>query len=480
MYNLYIPISIYKSLGLKETFAKEKMEDHKTVFKRLKDIVEKSEYQKDLHFSDEKKDEEETLIRTHFLNIQRRETWSYNCNLKLDCSGDISNPTSVSYRVRTLPYHGLLYTILVQKLPAIKANKGFEIRWCPNIGSNIVKSANFQVNDVVWQSLDSVYFDDYHTKYSNEPKEVLNKDLGNIPHLQEWSSLLPSSMTFFRIPWFYSLHTSKMFPLYFCGKEDRIEHILDLRRHLKDLLMIRSIDTGEMIPFDEACISVGGTSSLELPAPEMRGEYVMMSDMECEHNRCNGSKYHNEVFDIDNVKAIDSDNTVSVNSTVSIKIKDMPFPVHTIHWKAQNASASSVNYLSNYSTNSEDHTSGTNPIKWSSLSCQQGILFKNLENYICDRIIPSNHFKRIPDFPGYGCWTNAIAASDPLYPKPGIKLDEAELTLRVEDTENPDNKDKFKVHTRIIYTYRITFKDYPKTEAERNSKGIEVEISGDL
>jgi len=457
------------------------MEDHKTVFKRLKDVVEKSQYQKDLHFADEKKEDEETLIRTHFLNIQRRETWSYRCNLKLDCNGDISNPTSISYRVRTLPYHGLLYTVLVQRLPQIKAAKGFEIRWCPNVGSNVVKNAEFHVNDGVWQTLDSVYFDDYHMKYSTESKEVMNKNLGNTEELQTWSSELPSAMTFFRIPWFYSLHTSKMFPLYFCGKEDRIEHVLNLRRNLKDLLMVRSIDSGEMIPFDEACVTVsGGTGSFELAAPEMRGEYVMMSDMECEHNRCNGSKYHTEIFDIDNVKSVDSDNVVGINSTVSIKIKDMPFPVHTIHWKAANVTAASNNYLSNYSTNSEDHSLGVSPIRWASLTCPQGILFKNLENYICDNILPSNHFNRIPDFPGYGCWTNAISAADPLYPKPGIKLDEGELTLRVEDSENPSNADKFRVHARIIYTYRVTFKDYPKTEAERNSKGIDVEISGDL
>lgn len=450
------------------------MEDHKTVFNRLKTLVEKSQYQRDLHFSEDK--EEETLIRTHFLNIKRRETWSYQNNLKLECSGDISNPSRIFYKVRTVPYHGLLYTVLIQRLPAIKAAKGFEIRWCPNIGSNVVKNADFQVNDTVWQSLDSSYFDDYHAKISNEPKEVLAKNLGNTPDLQEWSSELPASMTFFRIPWFYSLHTSKMFPLYYCGKEDRIEHILTLRRSLRELIMIRSISTGEMIPFDEACLNV---QSLELPAPEMRGEYVMMSDMECEHNRCSSSKYHTEVFDIDNVKSIVTDNPIRANTSVSLKIKDMPFPVHTIHWKAENFTASSLNYLSNYSSNPLDHTKGQNPIKTVSLTCPQGILFKNVESYVSDLIIPSNHFNRIPDHPGYGCWTNAVAAADPLYPKPGIKLDGGELTFRVED-EDPENTNKYHIQVRVVYTYRVSFKDYPKTESERNSKGIDVEISGDL
>ncbi len=452
------------------------MEDHKTVFKRLKDLVEKSSYQKDLHFSDESK-EEETLIRTHFLNIKRRETWAYRCNLKLDCNGDISNPSNISYRVRTLPYHGLIYTILVQKLPVVKAAPGFEIRWCPNVGSNIVKQAEFQVNDYVWQTLDSVYFDNYHSKICTTDKETLHRDLGNTEELQSWGSELPAATTFFRIPWFYSSHSSKMFPLYYCGKEDRIEHILTLRRNLKDLIMIRSVDTGEMIPFDEACIS---STTFELQAPEMRGDYVMMSDMECEHNRCNESRYNNDVFDIDNVRSIVSDNVVSNNSTTSIKIKDMPFPVHTIHWNAENVDASNYNYLSNYSTCIENHKEGQNPIKCVSLTCPQGILFKNLESYVSDRIIPSNHFNKVPEFPGYGTWTNATYGADPLYPKPGIKLDEGELTFRVEDSENLESKTKYRLHARVVHTYRVTFKDYPKNEAERNSKGIEIEISGDL
>ena len=241
--------------------------------------------------------------------------------------------------------------------------------------------------------------------------------------------------------------------------------------------MIRSIDTGELIPFDEACITV---ENLNLPAPEMRGEYVMMSDMECEHNRCNISKYNTDVFDIDNVKAMESDNMYGVNSTVSMKIKDMPFPVHTIHWKATNMTAYNNNYLSNYTTNSEDHTFGESPIRWASLSSPQGILFKNLESYICEKIVPYKNFGKMPKYAGYGCWTNAVSAADPLYPKPGIKLDEGELTFRLEDTKNPDSKDKYRVNVRVVYTYRITFKDYPKNEMERNSKGVEVEISGDL
>jgi hypothetical protein len=109
------------------------------------------------------------------------------------------------------------------------------------------------------------------------------------------------------------------------------------------------------------------------------------------------------------------------------------------------------------------------------------VIFKNVESLISVRIVPSNNFHKVPSV-GYGCWTNAISPIDPLYPKAGLKLDEGELTLRLEDSFGNDtnNIDKFKVHVRVVYTYRISFKDYPKTEAERNSKGIEIETSGDL
>jgi hypothetical protein len=450
------------------------MEDQKTVFKRLKDIVDKSSYQKELHNATEGED---VLIRTHFLNMQRKETWAYKVSAaKLDCVGDVSNPNRITYKLRTLPYHGFLNNVVIQKFPSVKAKTGFEICYTPNLGSNIISQAELQVNDLVWQTLDSEYFDDHNSKICVDKN--LDVNLGNVPQLTSWSKSLPSYTTLFSIPWFYTSHTSKMFPLYYCGKEDHIEHHLTLRRNLGELIRIRSIDTGEIIPFDEACIEV---DSLTLSPPEMRGDYVFMSDMECEHNRCNAQKLRSEVFDIDNVRSIDSDNIYSLNNTVNIKIKDMPFPVHTIHWKASNVKAKSLNYHSNYTTNSENHNLGESPIKHTSLTCPQGVIFKNVESLISERIIPSNTFAKVPSA-GYGCWTNAVSPIDPLYPKAGIKLDEGELSIRLEDASGNDttNTDKFKVHARVLYTYRIAFKDYPKSEAERNSKGIEIETSGDL
>lgn len=451
------------------------MEDHKTVFKRFKEQVEKSTYQKDLHFTGEDVD---PAIRTHFLNIKRKETWSYRCNMKLECSGDISDPNFITYKIRNLPYHGLLYTVLCQQLPSITANEGYEICWTPNVGSNIVKECNMKVNDVEWQSLNSKYFDDYHQKISLDP--TLEEDLGNTAGMRDWSTSLPSYTTRFWIPWFYSLHSSKMFPLYLCGKEDNIVHTINLRRNIGQLLRVRRTDTMEELEFDESYVKVNGNSYL-LPVPEMRGDYVFMSDMECEHNRCDDSKskYGNTIFDIDNVRSYDSDNIYNMNNTVNIKIKDMPFPVHTIHWKAVNLNAEKNNYLSNYTTNSTDHTLGYNPIKWVSLSTPNGIILKNQEFYVGEKLLTKRNFKKVPSVAGYGCWTNAVDATDSLYPKPGIKLDDSELTFRLENSE-VQTQDNFKVNIQVVYTYRISIKDYPKNETERGIKGVDFEIMGDM
>ena len=448
------------------------MEDQRTVFKRLKEQVEKSTYQKDLHFATE----EDDAIRTHFLNIKRKETWSYRNNIKLDCAGDISNPDFITYKIRNLPYHGLVNTVMVQQIPAITAELGYEIRWCPNLGSNIIRNGNFKINETELQSLNHRYFDDYIQKI--DTNNGLQRDLGNVPEMQEWSKQLPSFMTLFRIPWFFTLHSSKMFPLYACGKEDEILHEFHLRRYIGDLLMVRRIDTQEIIPFNESCIKV---SSYTLPVPEMRAEYEFLSDMECEHNRCDDimNKYNNNVFDIDNVKSLDSDNIHGLNTTVNIKIKDMPFPVHTIHWKAVNLEAERFNYLSNYTTSSYDLTKGATPIKWISLSSPNGIIFKNQDFYIGERLVSYQSFNKVPVDAGYGVWTNAPNAVDPLYPKPGIKLEDSEMTFRLENAEH-FTSDTFRINIQIVYTYRITIKDYPRTEAERNMKGIDFEISGDL
>lgn len=448
------------------------MEDQKTVFKRLKDQVEKSAYQKDLHFASEN----EEAIRTHFLNIKRKETWSYRNNVSLDCLGDISNPEFITYKVKNLPYHGLINTVLVQHFPLIIAEPGYEIRWPPNMGSNVIKSATFKINEFEPQTLTSRYFDHHFQKIDTHPSTY--RDLGNVSEMQRWNTALPAFDTFLSIPWFFTQHSSKMFPLYKCGKEDEISILVNLRRSIKDFLMVRDADTKEIIPFDEKYIRV---STSMLPVPKIHAEYEFLSDMECEHNRCEDiqSKYNNHIFDIDNVKSIDSDNIHTLNTTVNVKIKDMPFPVHSIHWSAVNLKAEGLNYLSNYTTNSTNHMMGGNPIKWISLSSPTGIIFKNQEFYIGERIVSRHNFNKIPDEPGYGCWTNAPKATDVLYPKPGIKLDDSELTFRLENNDLPTD-DSFRINVQVVYTYRITIKDYPKTENERNVKGIEFEISGDF
>lgn len=458
------------------------MEDTRTVFRRFKEQVEKSTYQKELHFNN---DGDSTVIRTHFLNAKRKETWTYRENLKLDCQGDISNPDFINYRVKTVPYHGLLYTVLKQELPMISAEPGYEICWCPNIGTNIVRSGSLAVNDTQWYDLNCNYVDHFIQKECTDVD--IDRDIGNVAALQRWSTTLPSFETMFWLPWVYSRDSSKMFPLYMCGKNDTVVHKMYLCRYIGELLMIRKTGTNELVEFNESYIRIhgntviGGTSPYILPVPEMRGEYVMMSDMECEYNRCGGNnaEHASNVFDIDNIRAIESDNTHTLGTTVSLKIKDMPFPVHTIHWCAVNLNAKARNYLSNYTTNSQDHLSGGNPIKWITLSTPNGLIFKNQDFSIGERLVSKKNFKRTPRDPGYGCWTNAPDACSPLYPKPGIKLDDSEITFRLENLNYPSN-DNFKINVQVVYSYRITIKDYPKNEAERNVKGIEFDISGDM
>jgi hypothetical protein len=58
-------------------------------------------------------------------------------------------------------------------------------------------------------------------------------------------------------------------------------------------------------------------------------------------------------------------------------------------------------------------------------------------------------------------------------------MDESELTFRLENSE-ANCSDSFRVNIQLVYTYRINIKDYPKNETERNTKGIDFEISGDL
>lgn len=467
------------------------MSDYKKFFEETRKGL--SSYQRSLHYPTGPKGESDHVdnqVQAVFYTTSKKTTWYFHHPAKLDCGISGSEKNSVSFRARSTPHHGLLYTYLTAKLPAIKAKAGYEVRWCPNVGINIFETASLSFNDDIIQNLDHIYCDDYvQTMVPKNELESVNIGLGNIETLQKWNTVLPPHSTSFVIPWFYTLDPTAFFPLYMCGAMDRIEHNLILRRKISQLLMVRKIGAPDsepsIVPFSSEYVTVGNGPQVnepEIPIPEMFGEYLYLTDVESNYYRCQVPR---DSINIDSVHSIDSENPSTLDKTVVVNIPEISYPVHTIHWVAENTTARSSNYHSNYTTNPINHTIGHSPVEWTTLETSKGSIFKNLESYHTERVHPQRHFRATPQTPGYNSWSFGMRAHE-LGPKPAINMSMGKLTVRLKDTDpfletDPTRKacsDTFVLKVRLVYTHKLKFKSFPATEEERSSRNAVIEIVG--
>jgi hypothetical protein len=464
------------------------MSDPKKLFEETRKSL--TPYQHSLHYATGPKNEDDhpdNKIHAVFYSAFRKSTWYFHHPSKIDCVNPGDDTTATVYRAKATPQHGLLYTYLIAKLPAIKAKPGYQVRWCPNVGLNIFKTGVLYFNDNQLQNIDSVYCDNYiQTMISPNERETVDVGLGNVDELQNWSTSLPSYSTSFTIPWFYSLEHTSVFPLYMCGAMDRLEHNLLLRRKISQLLMIRKIgDNNEstMVPFNPEYVTIGTGPSVtepEIPMPEMYGEYLFLTEMECNFYRCNASG--RDMINIDSVYSAEAENPSPLEKTVAITFAEIGYPVHTIHWVAENHTAMEHNYHSNYTTNPLDHTTGRSPIESSTLETSKGPIFRNLERVHTERVHPSKHFRSVPHTPGYNAWTFGMRGYD-VDPKPGINMSNGKLTVKLKDTnpylDDGDTKppqDTYTIKVRLVYTHRLKFKSWPATEELRSTQPAVVEI----
>jgi hypothetical protein len=467
------------------------MSDPKKLFEETRKGL--SSYQRALHYPTGPKgdaDHVDNQVHAVFYSTFRKTTWYFHHPAKLDCIISGSEQNSVTFRARSTPHHGLLYTSLIAQLPSITAKDGYEVRWCPNVGINIFETASMSFNDDQIQNLDHIYCDNYvQTRIPATDLGTVNIGLGNIPTLQDWSSRLPSHSTSFIIPWFYTIDPTAFFPLYMCGAMDRVEHNLTLRRKISQLLMVRKITGSDqepiMVPFSSEYVTVGNGPQVmepEIPIPEMFGEYLYLTEMESNYYRC---QLPRDSINIDSVHCLDSENPSTLNTTVVVSIPEMRYPVHTIHWVAENTTALSYNYRSNYTT-MINGSQGHSPIEWTTLETSKGAIFRNLASLHTERIHPSIHFRAAPHLPGYNAWTFGMRAHE-LGPKPAINMSLGKISVRLKspsssidgmdiDSNRVSSPETFVVKVRLVYTHKLKFKSYPSNDEERSSRNAVVEI----
>ena len=177
-------------------------------------------------------------------------------------------------------FNVLLFTDLWQTLPEIRVKENFkekiQVKWCDDIGLNIVERASLTNGTSVFQSMDSIWINMYYNFFMN--KQDYNKIIGNVPELTTWSTYLPETKLIIPQCWDYCRSISKALPVGLC--KDIISHVYKMRDKVSSLLRIRikKDDTWnearlidcEFKEFPLEGLNINST----LPQPELYGGYA--------------------------------------------------------------------------------------------------------------------------------------------------------------------------------------------------------------
>lgn len=475
-------------------------QDHHNTFETLKEKL--TAYQRSLHFPEDEKENPDypgNIIYTPFYAQYRKSTWYLHFPEKLGMITG-SSEKHISYSVNHRP-HGLLYTDLYQRLPSVIAEEGYEIKWTHNIGSNIAESITLEFNDDHLQSLDYIAIDMcFQSMLPEHKKKALPQLLGNIGILTEWNTALPSFTTIFPLPWFYAKNHASFFPLFYCGFLDRVVHRVNLRHYISELLLVRDAKTKMPVKVSNKTIKLVDGSpprdgeKMALPYPQMWGEYLYLTPLECDYNRCivlpkDGKSarpnMNKNVLYIEDVICIDSKNPVALTTKYPEEIVNTRFPVHAIGLVAQNKTAVDNKYYSNYSTNAENHFAGWSPICHTSFHHGNGYLFKELPSAHTERGHAWHHYPSVPSEPGFNFWSLGVDPCDSSSPPPAIVLNNSRVEIKLDDT-NPyialgmdeASADKYNIRLRLFINKRLTFKSFPLSDDKRKTVPAEVIIEG--
>ena len=346
--------------------------------------------------------------------------------------------------------------------PDIRAKEGYEIRFCDDLFINMIKEFRLNFNDVELQFGNDKFLD-FNLKLRKE-WETISKEIGNKETLTSWTDHLPREFISIYLPWCYSRDKNDAFPLSLCGHNDRLEHVIDYRLGIRDLLLIRN-SQGELVDFDMSHIEVHGNLE-NIQIPEMEGLYTTLTSEECEHVNCTqdenaGSK---EYF-TESIYYIEDENETVLGKKVNLKIDSKyNFPVNSIYWGAMNVTESEKekSLIFHYTESDLNHS----PVKLSKLETSIGTVLENKSSYKTERGYSLSQFDRIPSTPGYSLWKNSVLVSeDPRKFPPGINFSSGSVSVTLADKNSTTNK--YLVFGILVHQRKFRFTSYPKTQSER-------------
>jgi hypothetical protein len=264
-----------------------------------------TDFQREIHLNKEK----DEGISSIFYHEFRKSTWYTHIHARLKCTADDEN---LEFMANTT-FHYLKYTYMVTELPEIRVKPQYEgqykICWTHNVGSNIIESGDFQVDDDYFVGFDRQWMD-IQSQFYMKPgfRDHYNMCVGNLNFLEEWSNHLPRYKTTVPQPWYYSIDTGYAFPLYYCNSESKVVHNYQMRTKISDLLRMvvykEELNAWVELPAVDFTVLEGANALTKLKTPELWGCYAYITEDEISFNKCQNER----VFYINDVIACDASN----------------------------------------------------------------------------------------------------------------------------------------------------------------------------
>ena len=281
-------------------------------------------------------------------------------------------------------YHLLLFSVLEWSSPAIRVKDEFrdciQIKLCLNVGNSPFRTGNLKICDDVLQNVDDVSYDHFLQSYRDmliDEERDLMEDLGNVPELQEWQSVLPRYPFYVVHPWMYNIYAHNKIPLFFY-EEGKVTHTYHASLKLSDILCMQQLtESGWVETPPDFDYLEGVDKDTELEIPRMRGYFFNYPDGEIDKRRNDLKMYYEmkergedvrdmfngEYHYIDMIPPPETKllNPIKFGDSINVKLHTDTGCV-AVTASLRNVQAAARNDRSNYTTNPKTPKGGWSPI----------------------------------------------------------------------------------------------------------------------
>lgn len=461
------------------------------------DINSLTEFQKELHYSKDPKNEKDTVKLRFSCNIDKY-AWSTHTKSKMS---HIADEGEVIYTA-SKKFDVLFKTSIHINLPPIKVKdkykKTYRICYPHNPGHNICNQGELKIDDDHREMIDSVWMDihsQYYCKNGAGMREHYDRMVGNLPCLLEWGTELPGVPLVVPQPYSYSRNT-RVGLLILQSPNNTITHHYKMKTKITDFLnmqvKIKNPDKTyywQDIPCKMQYLETPGDIK-EIPIPEMWGRYALMTDSERKWQKSIDPETGEQAKDpmihvsyIEDIIMTTSNNPTPLGSTAVIPLHSKT-PCKAIFWVAQNIKNIENRNLSNYTTNSEDLYRGWNPCSVVDLKYGGANRLDKVSHEHFELSEPWDFFPSAPAEPGYNVYPFCFEPStlnadtaivlDPLNVSLQIKLGDTDPFKSIDDDDeeeeydedgeiippevkviNDNTKERYLIHVRAIVYKKV-------------------------